>query len=172
MRKIARDEDIQLVMRVLIGCGGPLCESWDYNEWIYFCFHFRLLKMHHRRPLPLPWDHCQSNTFLRYHWICIDLKARIWCWVTALDAVVSDILIWPPRCHPWSAHWLFMRIIISSSSVLPGWAWAVPADGVSSVHTALWRPGGTTARLPARFWFSCFRGGSREEDERADTRMR
>ncbi|KTG34301.1 hypothetical protein cypCar_00028365, partial [Cyprinus carpio] len=49
---------------------------------------------------------------------------------------------------------------------------AVPADGVSSVHAALWRPGGTTARLPARFWFSCFRGGSREEDERADARMR
>lgn len=87
MRKIVRVEDIQLVMKLLIGWRGPPCESWDYNEWIYFCFHFRLLKMHHRRPLSLPWDRCQSNTFLRYR-LQHTLNTR-----SAFRA--SDILIWP-----------------------------------------------------------------------------
>lgn len=169
MRKILRDDDIQLVMTVLIGWWGPPRESWDYNEWIYFCFHFRPLKMHHGRPLPLPWERCQSNTSLRYHDYTESLYLVLTRWIRCCSQWYSNVT---SEMSSVKCTLTFSCIIISSSSVLPGRVWAVPADGVSSEHAALWRPGGITAPLSAGCWFSCFRGGGREQAKGANARMR
>ncbi len=99
--------------------------------------------------------------------------AWIWCWVTALDAVVSDILIWPWDVIRWSGtltfHARYNLFLFSTSWV----SVSCPCPmAVSSVHAAPWRTLEALLRVCLLDSGSCFRGGSREEDERADARMR